>query len=325
MCSKLNHRHLRLSAAFTLVELLAVIAIIALLAAILLPAINAAREMARRSLCANHLRQLGLAAINHESARKYYPPSAMPSPIPNSDLFNYPPLTWINVSILPFLEEQALLKSIEREPDVYTDHCIEACAAAPAVFICPSDAAKEYVWSPEELESHNGMQRTSPLRTELGSYSWNNGTFRMDGMVRGDDKRLRERDVADGLSHTFMFGEHTPATVSPPFKFFWPEDHFMIGMFRPNMGLNTEDTVDIVDAARHGGAASAHPGGAHFCLANGAVAFVSEDIDCWEISNDRFLELVDGDLDPLTTESPRLYQWLFTRAGGEAIPAADDW
>ena len=72
--------------AFTLVELLVVIAIMAVLVALLLPAVNSAREAARRLQCVNHMRQTGLAVLNYESARRHLPPSGlagfMPSPAP---------------------------------------------------------------------------------------------------------------------------------------------------------------------------------------------------------------------------------------------------
>ena len=67
------YRRGRRTAAFTLVELLVVIAIIAILVALLLPAINAARESARRTQCANNAHQLGLAVLNYESANRRLP------------------------------------------------------------------------------------------------------------------------------------------------------------------------------------------------------------------------------------------------------------
>src|SRR5262245_1232961 len=86
--------------AFTLVELLVVIAIIGVLVALLLPAVQAARESARRSQCSNHLKQLGLAVQGFEDVNKVLPPARMD---------NYGGVTWA-VFILPYLEQDQFYK-----------------------------------------------------------------------------------------------------------------------------------------------------------------------------------------------------------------------
>src|SRR5262245_24478729 len=87
---------------FTLVELLVVIGIIGLLVALLLPAIQAAREAARRSQCSNHLRQLGVAVHNYESSNKRFPPITV---LPLGQ--TYQPWS-AHARLLPYLEEQSL-------------------------------------------------------------------------------------------------------------------------------------------------------------------------------------------------------------------------
>ncbi len=86
---------------FTLVELLVVIAIIGILVALLLPAIQAAREAARRAQCQNHLKQLALACINYESAKKHMPPGFVSQPH-ITEAWGW------GVFILPYIEEQAI-------------------------------------------------------------------------------------------------------------------------------------------------------------------------------------------------------------------------
>src|SRR5688572_25903256 len=86
---------------FTLVELLVVIAIIGILVALLLPAIQSAREAARRTQCKNNLKQIGLAVINHLDARKVYPASTETE----TAIGDRSRMTW-TVAILPFIEDQ---------------------------------------------------------------------------------------------------------------------------------------------------------------------------------------------------------------------------
>jgi len=96
--------------AFTLVELLVVIAIIGVLVALLLPAIQAAREAARRAQCQNNLKQIGLGALNHESTHKFYPTGGWSydwGPDPNRGFGKNQPAGWA-YNLLPYLEQQNL-------------------------------------------------------------------------------------------------------------------------------------------------------------------------------------------------------------------------
>jgi prepilin-type N-terminal cleavage/methylation domain-containing protein len=139
---------------FTLVELLVVIAIIGILVALLLPAVQAAREAARRNSCSNNLKQIGLAALNYESARKVFPPGYLGSTDPNDfgafqiDATHKHQWTGVFLHLLPYIEAQAVYdlatKTLNIGVDAYDDNYwddVNAWTAAHAKIgglLCPS-------------------------------------------------------------------------------------------------------------------------------------------------------------------------------------------
>jgi prepilin-type N-terminal cleavage/methylation domain-containing protein/prepilin-type processing-associated H-X9-DG protein len=125
----------RVRRGFTLVELLVVIAIIGILVALLLPAVQAAREAARRAQCTNNLRQVGVAALNHENTKKILPPG---SGYLRTDPKEFRG-TWV-VPLLPFIEESGVASQYDAKK--YPDEAPNLALAATLVlraFICPSD------------------------------------------------------------------------------------------------------------------------------------------------------------------------------------------
>lgn len=151
----------RINRGFTLVELLVVIAIIGILVALLLPAIQSAREAARRSQCMNQLKQMGLAVLNHENSRKVFPTGGIKS-WPNIKFFveggkPFGParqgLGW-GFQILPYLEEGAL-HGLARQEDLN--------GALVTLYYCPSRRG------PTRVTHRSGAPTGDP---DIGEYRW---------------------------------------------------------------------------------------------------------------------------------------------------------
>jgi len=189
--------------AFTLVELLVVIAIIGMLIALLLPAVQAAREAARRMQCSVHLMQLGIAVKNYEQSFGLLPPGTVneSGPIRNVPLGNH--MGWIP-RLLPFLEQSALYGKIDFDKGVYDPENRDAWLFQPPVtFRCPSDGGWSWRWSrtPEIPDSPlpvNYMACHSSTETPIDAD--NDGVFFLNS-------KLRSRDIPDGISNTIFFGE----------------------------------------------------------------------------------------------------------------------
>lgn len=168
MCLSLRRRE-RLDSAFTLVELLVVIAIIGILVALLLPAIQAAREAARRSQCLNNLRQLSIGCLLHESAQKRLPAGFTSMNPPDTDVHH----TWASY-ILPYLEEAAMFDTIDfKIPSWMAWHNEGAVPRKPRkaiwlwtqlnIHLCPSDQPRDI---------HTGIATVFAHASYLGNEGW---------------------------------------------------------------------------------------------------------------------------------------------------------
>jgi prepilin-type N-terminal cleavage/methylation domain-containing protein len=194
-------------AGFTLVELLVVIAIIGILVALLLPAIQYARESARRVSCANNLKQVGLAAIQHENLHKYY--------ANRTESYNTEG-TWIT-AIMPYMEENDLYNEWARAVGLRKGSLpsavrplAEIVATPIASLYCPSRrpaAAYPARAQGNFLAAHtdyalNGGASTEPDKFEV---KWP-GIWESLGLTN-TFKRVRNKDVKDGLSKTYLISE----------------------------------------------------------------------------------------------------------------------
>jgi len=204
--------------AFTLVELLVVITIIGILIALLQPAVQAAREAARRLQCSNNLKQIGLAFHNYVSACNILPNSgwAAPSPLP-AGMHNYTSDFSPLAKILPYCEQENRQKLVDF--NVYMGHpgsdaiSVALRPAAKTVvsfFFCPSDPEK-----PVHLTSESQNNNTEAVEFAGSNYAINGG----NGMGTTDSSgtttngicaakvKFTFSDIKDGLSNTVAFAE----------------------------------------------------------------------------------------------------------------------
>ena len=188
--------------AFTLIELLVVIAIIAVLISLLLPAVQQAREAARRAQCKNNLKQLGLAIYNYESTNSSLPPTAIIIRSPNNSLYTsyLGPLT----RILPFIEKGNAYNSINVNTS-YGDLANQpAVAHLTGIFLCPSEPNQQL-----DLDPSFGLISGNNYAYSMGDwYVWGgpNGTVPTRSAF-GVNLNRRWADFTDGVSQTLFMSE----------------------------------------------------------------------------------------------------------------------
>ncbi len=294
--------------AFTLIELLVVIAIIAILIALLVPAVQKVREAAARTQCQNNLKQLGLAIHNYHDTYKYLPISV--SPWNEGGLAPHTGRGWILES-LPYLEQSPLYRQFEpsRVGDMFSGQGLMSCQAAMQtqlpLLMCPSDnssaqlSTTEYQWGPIAVAVTNykgvigtsnmgGGWPSSPSGTWDGHWSTQcNGLFFRNSY----QVKIKLNAIIDGTSNTLMVGEDVHEHNYHGAAFYANGDYASC-----HAPLNNfPNPPDPYNWPRVMSFRSRHTGGANFCLADGSVRFVAQDIDWLK------------------------YQQLCTRNGGEPV------
>jgi prepilin-type N-terminal cleavage/methylation domain-containing protein/prepilin-type processing-associated H-X9-DG protein len=314
----------KIRTAFTLVELLVVIAIIGTLVALLLPAVQTARETARRLQCSDHLKQLGLGLHNHHDAHRAMPPGSR-MPFYNGANNTAERRAWFE-PLLPFLEEASLYEKLRSTLPFPNPTCYRPGTEIPVpTMICPSEllGIKNKTWT---ASPPNGEGFFANYALCVGS-DYNTTASDPTGLKRNGmfyaKSKMRLKEVTDGTSHTLMGSElilsaDVPAgqPLPPGVTMGWDvrgEVHSGIDggslfstIFTPNHGTigdwpyfycrpiplapcsststGATSYLNVFQLAR-----SYHSGGVNAGFADGSVRFISDEIaqDAWQALGSR--------------------------------------
>ncbi len=229
-------RRRRLQEGFTLVELLVVIAIIGVLVALLLPAIQAAREAARRSQCSNNMKQIGLAVLNYESAVGRLPAGSTTE----TASIGGPYYTTWTVEILPYLEQAPLYDLWDSKQDIIAATNRRLRETFVSSYQCPSDQGLTELAVPESGPGYTIPWAPGSYRAmsgyslgQEGDHYWDNPNYlnyptempewrrgAMYSVARNPTgvrrlKPVKLREIVDGTSQTIMAGEYHTLTFDP--------------------------------------------------------------------------------------------------------------
>lgn len=290
---------------FTLIELLVVIAIIAILIALLLPAVQQAREAARRSQCKNNLKQIGLALHNYNDVHNILPPGTIAPGRYSCDLLGNQQIKnhTVYLMILPFIEQTALYNNIDFNlpagPSVHTTGCTDTLPSPfPTqavlnqripVFVCPSDGFNDYRHVPTNATTSyrlNHGYRTSYAPLLMGHENQTSASIvtsfqGIQNKLKGifaDNCSGRFRDAADGLSNTIFMIETPFEKTSVSYGPFWNQ-YTHTNWISATYGINRPYDATVNRLPYAWSAGSKHTGGAHAILGDGAVRFLSENMN----------------------------------------------
>jgi prepilin-type N-terminal cleavage/methylation domain-containing protein/prepilin-type processing-associated H-X9-DG protein len=324
----------RIILGYTLIELLVAMAMIGILAALLLPAVQSAREAARRLQCTNNLKQLGLAAAGYESINGCVPPGSLPrrSSVGMNEDFS------VFARLLPMLEEQATFDATNFSLTSYDPPNATLAGTGIASLWCPSDYGAS---NPVQDWATGGQVWGTSYSAVTGPWEWDQfflvpGT--LDRLLPGEAQRIAQlgliyplssvplAGVTDGLSNTLLFSE---TDFTSWYNWWTAGDGYdtLVGTTAPP-NLN----MAVLPGWQPLSVMSLHPGGVNCTFGDGSVKFIKNSIDSWPF--DTVLEWtpslgwkVTGSLDGYPIEVPYIlpgakvgvWQAISTRSGGEVI------
>lgn len=273
--------------AFTLVELLVVIAIIGILVGLLLPAVQAAREAARRMQCANNVKQISLATHNFESAYGRFPSGWI-----SHNRAGEPGWGWA-AQLLPFIEGSNLYKQIDLDIPIEDGLHDQVRETVVSTFVCPSDTYPnifEIAEGDGHEHDHDHLSGFTAMRIDdephklfrmsksnyvgmFGTFHLEDAPYNGDGIFYGNSG-TKFRDITDGTSNTLLVGERDGRLGGSIWQGNIPEaaePHARI--------LGVSDHTPNHPSAHFDDFSSYHTGGVNFGRADGSVSFLPDTID----------------------------------------------
>jgi prepilin-type N-terminal cleavage/methylation domain-containing protein/prepilin-type processing-associated H-X9-DG protein len=327
---------------FTLVEAIVVIAVIAILIALLLPAVQAARESARRIQCAANLKQLALACHNYADVFGTLPIGIPEMYDPDPALNFFGESQSIFVSTLGQLDQQPLFDAVNFSRSIFASANATIYATGLEVLWCPSDRSipmeVEYALFEdpfkEKIRFSSYAGCTGIWYGDLTSFPDPMNTARVN-QINGlftANRGIRIAEITDGTSQTMLLSERAHGLLTGDDLRFWhwwadavSVDTRFWTIFPLNPFRKIPDTPETYSSAYTSAASSFHSFGAYFAFADGSVRFLKDSINSWATDGTGYPLGVSQDDHGCFHVKPGtrlgIYQMLSTRGGNEAISA----